>query len=114
MTSQAAIVAYARTRPIFEEYKTQKYSNKYLEAHRADITIYRAAQATMKELLNGVKLPKMNELKAEWQTLQAAKKSGYSEYRAAQKEMREAVTIKANIDHLLGLTDMQKNRDIER
>jgi len=111
---KSVIVDYARTRPIFEEYKAQKYSKKYLAEHGADIAVYRASQSTMKEILNGAKLPKMNALKAEWQTLQAAKKSGYSEYKAAQKDMREAVTVKANIDHLLGIADPQKNKEMER
>lgn len=111
---KAAIVDYARTRPIFNEYKAKKYSNKYLAEHEADIAIYRAAQATMKELLQGAKLPKMAMLKSEWQSLSAAKKSGYAEYRAAQKNMREVIAVKANIDHLLGLTDKQKNKEVER
>ena len=68
----------------------------------------------MKELLNGEKLPKMDMLKAEWQTLTADKKSGYAEYRAAQKDMREVVAVKANIDHLLGIVGRDNNKDIER
>jgi len=111
---KSAIVDYAKTRSIFAEYKAQKYSNKFLVEHGADIAVYRAAQSTMKEILNGGKLPKMDTLKAEWQTLTAAKKSGYAEYKAAQKDMREAVTIKANIDHLLGLTDIAHHRETER
>ena len=111
---KAAIVDFAKTRPIFEEYKAKKYSNKYLAEHEADIAVYRAAQATMKELLQGEKLPKIADLKAEWQTLTAKKKSEYSEYRAAQKDMREAVTIKANIDHLLGIDNRDNIKDMER
>jgi len=111
---KSAIVDYAQTRPIFAEYKAQKYSNKYLAEHGADIAVYRAAQSTMKELLGGAKLPKMDALKTEWQTLTTAKKSDYTKYKAAQKDMREAVTIKANIDHLLGLTDPAHNRETER
>ena len=111
---KSAIADYARTRPIFEQYKAKKYSNKFLAEHGADIAVYRAAQATMKELLDGAKLPKIDTLKAEWQTLAAAKKSGYAKYKAAQKDMREAVTIKANIDHLLGLTDPAHHRETER
>jgi len=110
---KSAIVDYARTRPIFEEYKKQKYSNKYLAEHEPDITVHRAAQATMKELLSGEKLPKMDALKAEWQTLAAAKKSGYAEYRAAQKDMREVVAVKGAIDHLLGIVG-EKNKQMER
>ena len=111
---KAAIVDYARTRPIFDEYKKQKYSNKYLAEHEADIRVYREARVTMQELLNGAKLPKMDALKAEWQTLSAEKKSGYTDYRAAQKDMREVVAVKANIDYLLGITDGRKNKEMER
>jgi len=111
---KAAVVDYARTRPVFDEYKAQKYSNKYLAEHEADISVYRAAQATMRELLNGERLPKMDALKAEWQTLKTAKKSEYSEYRDAQKDMREVVAVKANIDHLLGIVVSDKNKEMER
>jgi len=111
---KAAIVDYARTRPVFEEYKAQKYSKKYLAEHEPDIAVYRAAQASMRELLNGEKLPKMDTLKTEWQTLTAAKKSEYTEYRAAQKDMREVVAVKANIDHLLGIVGREKNKEMER
>ena len=111
---KAAIVDYARTRPIFEEYKAKKYSNKYLAEHEGDIAVYRAAQSSMKEILNGAKLPKMDALKSEWQSLTAAKKSGYADYRAAQKEMREVLAVKANIDHLLGVVGEGKNKEMER
>jgi len=110
---KAAIVDYARTRPVFDEYKAQKYSRKYLAEHEADIAVYRAAQASMRELLNGEKLPKMDALKSEWQTLTAVKKSEYNNYRNAQKDLREVVTVKANIDHLLGITDREKNKEME-
>lgn len=68
----------------------------------------------MKELLNASRLPKMDALKAEWQTLAAAKKSEYAKYRSAQKDMREVLAAKANIDYLLGITDGQKNKEMER
>jgi hypothetical protein len=108
---KAAVVDYARIHPIFEAYKKQKYSNKYPAEHNADRQIYRAACQAMQELLQGGKLPKMDALKAEWQTLTAAKKGGYAEYRAAQNEFREVAAVKANIDHLLGITDERKNKE---
>ena len=111
---KAAIVDYAKTRPVFEEYKAARYSKKYLAEHEADLSTYRAARASMDRLLNGTKLPKMDALKAEGRELAVTKKSAYGEYRAARKEMQEIVTVKANIDHLLGLTDGQKNKEMER
>lgn len=42
------------------------------------------------------------------------KKELYAEYREAQRQMREAVAVKANIDHLLGITDERENKAQER
>lgn len=111
---RAAVVDYARTRPVFEEYKARKYSRAYLAEHESDIADYRAAQAAMKELLNGERLPKMDVLKAEAGRLAAEKKALYAEYRAAQKDMREVVAVKGNIDHLLGLTGGTINKEQAR
>lgn len=111
---KTAVVDYAKTRPVFEGYKAAKYSRKYLAEHEADIAAYRAARATMDRLLDGAKLPKMNTLKADYQRLASDKKKAYREYREAKKDMQEIVTMKSNIDHLLGLTDGQKNKEMER
>jgi len=111
---KTVIANYARTRLVFEEYKTKKYSNKFLAEHETEISKYRDAQATMKALLGGERLPKMETLKAEWQGLMTAKKTGYADYRAAQKEMRKIITVKANIDQLLGLSEPAKDKEMER
>ena len=111
---KAAIVSYAKTRPVLEGYKAARYSKKYLAEHEVDIAAYRAAGATMNRLLNGGKLPKIDTLKAEYQKLAADKKAAYREYRAAKKEMQEVIAAKANIDYLLGLTDGRKNKEMER
>ena len=109
-----AVVRYAKTRPVFDGYKAAKYSRKYLAEHEAELADYRAAKVMMGELLGGEKLPKMAELKEKRRKLAARKKALYGEYRATQQEMREAVAVKANIDHLLGLSDERKNKEQER
>ena len=53
---KAATVQYAKTRPVFEQYKATKYSRKFLAEHEADLELYRAAQAEMRSLLGGSKL----------------------------------------------------------
>ena len=109
-----AVVQYAKTRPVFDGYKAAKYSKKYLTAHEAELADYRAAKAALTDLLGGVKRPKMSDLKEKRRTLAAQKKALYADYREAQQRMREAVAVKANIDHLLGLTDQRKNKEQER
>ena len=111
---KSATVDYAKTRPVFDGYKAARYSKKYLAEHEAEITLYRSAQATFRRLLDGGRLPKMDALKTEGQRLAAEKKSLYAQYRAAQKEMREIVAVKGNVDHLLGLTGGAKNKEMER
>ena len=110
----AAVVQYAKTRPAFDGYKAAKYNRKYLAEHEAELADYRAAKATMGELLGGEKLPKMAELKEKRRQLAARKKALYADYRTAQEEMRQAVAVKANIDHLLGVTDIQRKKEQER
>ena len=92
----------------------EQYIRKYLAEHEAELADYRAAKATMGELLGGEKLPKMTELKEKRRQLAARKKALYTEYRSAQEEMRQAVAVKANIDHLLGVTDGQRKKEQER
>lgn len=111
---KTAVVDYAKTRPVFEGYKAAKYSRKYLAEHEADIAAYRAAQDTFRRLLSGAKLPKTDTLKAAGRELAAKKKAAYGAYREARKDMQEVITVKANIDQLLGLTAARKNKEMER
>jgi len=111
---KAALVDYAKTRPIFDGYRAAKYSNKYLAEHNADIQTHRAAQATFKHILSGAKLPKMDTLKTEYRKLSAEKNTAYKDYRAARKAMQDIAITKANIDHLLGITDPAHYRETER
>ena len=110
----AAVVQYAKTRPAFDGYKAAKYSWKYLAEHEAELADYRAAKATMAELLGGEKLPKMDVLKEKRRQLAARKKALYLEYRKAQQDMRELVAVKGSVDHLRGLTDNQRNKEQTR
>ena len=110
----AAVVQYAKTRPAFDGYKAAKYNRKYLAEHEAELADYRAAKATMAELLGGEKLPKMDVLKEKRRQLAARKKALYLEYRKAQQDMRELVAVKGSVDHLRGLTDSQRNKEQAR
>lgn len=109
-----AVVQYAKTRPVFDGYKAARYSKKYLAEHGQELADYRAAKAALNDLLGGAKLPKMDALKEQRHKLTAQKKALYSEYRAAQRDMREAVAVKTNIDHLIGATGGRDHKEQER
>ena len=109
-----AVVDYAKTRPVFNGYKAARYSKKYLAAHEEELDTYRAAKASINELLGGAKLPKMEKLKQQRRELAEQKKALYAAYRQAQRDMRELVTVKGNVDHLLGVTGGRDDKDQAR
>jgi len=110
----AAVVDYAKTRSVFEGYKTAKYSKKYLAEHEEDIRLHHAAQATFIRLLNGAPLPKMDALKKEHGELTAEKRAAYKDYKEARQDMKNATTAKANIDALLEITAPGRDKQMER
>ena len=63
--------------------------------------MHKAAKKAFDEL--GVKkLPTVKSLQAEYAALLTEKKAAYADYRKARDEMKELLTVKANVDHLLG------------
>ena len=109
-----AVVDYAKTRPVFDGYKAARYSKKYLAEHRAELNTYRKAKAAMNEILDGAKLPRMEKLKQERRELAEKKKALYIEYRRAQRDMRELVTVQGNVDHLLRVTEGREDKEQAR
>ena len=65
------------------------------------------------DLYTGPEKDRMRMKKA-CQELAGKKKALYAEYRKAQADMRQAVAVKANIEHLLGVTDGRENKAQER
>ena len=91
------IINYAKTRPVYDAYRKSGYSKKYLEAHREEITLHKAAKAAFDEA--GLqKLPKVRELDAEFAELLTKKKSAYPDYRKARNEMQELVRAQKNVE----------------
>ena len=68
------IINYAKTRPVYDAYRKVGYSKAFLEAHREEITLHKAAKAAFDEA--GLqKLPKVKELDAEFAELLTKKKA---------------------------------------
>ena len=91
------IINYAKTRPAYDAYRKSGYSKKFLEAHREEITLHKAAKAAFDEA-GMKKLPKVKELDAEFAELLTKKKSAYPDYRKARNEMQELVRAQKNVE----------------
>ena len=91
------IVNYAKTRPVYDAYRKAGYSKRFLENHRAEITLYKAAKAAFDES-NLKTLPKVKELDAEYSKLLTEKKAAYPDYRKAKDEMQELLRAQRNVE----------------
>lgn len=98
-TLKKHIINYSKTRAIYEEYRKAGYSKKFLEAHREEITIHKAAKAAFDEL--GVKkIPRVKDLSIEYAEVLAAKKQTYAEYRQVKNDAQEFLIAQQNIASL--------------
>ena len=94
---KAHIINYAKTREVYAAYRKAGYSKAFLEAHREEITLHKAAKTAFDEA--GLqKLPKVKELDAEFAELLTKKKSAYPDYRKARNEMQELVRAQKNVE----------------
>ena len=94
---KAHITNYAKTRPVFDAYRKTGYSKRFLETHRTEITLHKAAKAAFDEA-SLKKLPKVKELDAEYSKLLTEKKVRYPDYRKAKEEMQELLRAKRNVE----------------
>ena len=91
------IINYTKTREVYTAYRKVGYSKKFLEAHREEITLHKAARAAFDEA--GLqKLPKVKDLNEEYTRLLDEKKTAYPDYRKAKEEMQEWAKAKKNME----------------
>lgn len=98
------ILTYIKTRDVYVAYREAGYSNKFYAEHEADILRHKATKKAFDEL--GLKkLPTIKRLQDEYAKLLEEKKKALPEYRKARDEMRELLTVKANVESILRLDE---------
>ena len=107
------IINYSKTRDVYVAYRKAGYSKKFKAEHESEILLHQAAKKFFDE--TGLKkLPTVKGLQTEYAALLAEKKSAYAEYRKARDEMKELLTVKANVDRLMGYDKSETDIDAER
>ena len=91
------IINYAKTREVYTAYRKAGYSKAFLEAHREEITLHKAAKAAF-DGAGLQKLPKIKELDAEFAELLTKKKAAYPDYRKAREEMQPLLRAQKNVE----------------
>jgi hypothetical protein len=94
------IINYSRTKETYVQYRKKGYSKNFLEEHREDILLHKAAKEAFGKLSGPV--PKIREINAQIKEISAEKSAIYKEYLRTKDEMKELQTAKYNVEQLLG------------
>ena len=107
------IINYSKTRDVYVAYRKAGYSKKFKAEHESEILLHQAAKKAF-DGLGLKKLPTVKSLQAEYAALLAEKKSAYTDYRRARDEMKELLTVRANVDRLMGYGGAEPDKETER
>ncbi len=107
------IFDYFKTKDVYADYRKCGYSKKFLEEHRQEILLHKAAKNAFDEL-HLKKLPKVKDLSAEYAEILAEKKKLYDEYRQVKKDMQEIQRAKYDIDQFLKSDEEQKKERVRK
>ena len=107
------IINYAKTRDTYAAYRKAGYSKKFKAEHESEILLHQAAKKFFDDA--GLKkLPSVKSLQAEYAALLAEKKEAYADYRKAREEMKELLTIRANVQKLMGYEAQEQEKEADR
>ena len=94
------IINYSRTKDVFTAYRESGFSAKYFESNTENILLHQSAKQGF-DSISSSKIPSMRDLQQELKTCWELKKSTFKEYSISKKQLKESLTFKSNIDHLL-------------
>lgn len=106
------IIAYMKTREVYDGYRKSGYSRAYYTEHEREILLHKAAKKAFDEW-NLKKLPTVKSMNAEYTELVRQKKTLYAEYSAVRSEMRELLIHKSNVEKILGIDENTEKKQTE-
>ena len=106
------ILNYVKTREIYQAYKASGFSKVYFESHRQALTLHKAAKEAFNER-NLKKLPRIQDLNAEYAQLLERKKKNYAEYRQQKVQMQDWLTAQKIAQTMLEEKDHQEEKNQE-
>ena len=112
-TLKGHIINYVKTREVYAAYRMAGYSKKFVAEHEQEIKLHQAAKEAF-SALGTQKIPKVKVIQAEYDALREKKKQAYAAYHQAQDEMRQLLTVRANVERILGIEEKEKERQKEK
>ena len=106
------IIAYMKTREVYDGYKKSGYSRAYYVDHESEILLHKAAKRAF-DKWSLKKLPTVQSLNAEYMDLVKQKKTLYAEYSSVRSEMRELLIHKSNAEKILDVDETAEKKQTE-
>ncbi len=106
------IINYSKTKEVYEQYRKSKFSPKFYEAHREELTLCKAAQKKFDQLEG--KIPKLKDLNREYSELMDRKKKCYRDYKLENESNKKLQEAKHNAEMMLQLDAIGKDQQKER
>ena len=102
------IINYAKTRDTYAAYRNTGSREKaaFRSAHESDLLLHEAVKRAFNDL-GEKRLPTVKTLQTEYADLLAKKKAAYEDFKRLRKESQELQTVKANVDALLHIEQVQ-------
>lgn len=107
------IINYVKTREVYAAYHMAGYSKKFVAEHEREIKLHQVAKEAF-SALGTQKIPKVKAIQAEYDALREKKKQAYAAYHQAQDEMRQLLTVRANVERILGIEEKEKEQQKEK
>jgi hypothetical protein len=104
------IINYGKTKDTYAAYRKSGFSEAFLEEHRREITLHKAAKEAF-DKLGRKRLPRIKDLSAQYSQILAEKKKLYEEYRNVKKEMMDYQIAKRDIDEFLKIDEEQRQKE---
>lgn len=96
---------YYANKKVYSDYLKAKNKAQFRAEHDAEITLYEAARRQLKELSGDEKIPTLQHLKEEKESLTVSKNELYEEYSFARAKQKELQTVVTNVDKVLSEKD---------
>lgn len=107
---QRHIFNYKKYRKIYADYKASGFNKRFAADHQQELALFRAARQAF-DAAGITKLPKIDDLRAEFAELKDRKQAALAEYRQVRDELNDLRRAKGNVDSVIGGKENEQERN---
>jgi len=105
---QRHIFNYKKYRKVYADYKASGFSKRFAADHQQELALFKAARQAF-DTAGITKLPKIEDLRAEFDDLKAQKHTTLAEYREVREELNNLRKAKGNVDSVIKGNEYEPN-----